>query len=125
MRFRLLIIGALLTLARHSAAQDAALSEEAKFFESQIRPLLIESCAKCHGAEKQRGGLRVDSRAALLKGGDSGSALLPGKPDESLLLKAVRYQGPEMPPKKRLKADDVAALAKWVASGAVWPGSEQ
>jgi cytochrome c553 len=125
MRFRLLILGAFFAVAGRSAAQDAALSEDARFFEIRIRPLLIDACTKCHGAEKQRGGLRVDSRAALLKGGDTGPAILPGKPAESLLLKAVRYEGPEMPPKKRLKADDVAALAKWVASGAVWPGSEQ
>src|SRR3954467_955380 len=112
MRFRLVILGVLFALAGRSAAQDAAPgSEEAKFFESRIRPLLIDSCTKCHGPEKQRGGLRLDSRAALLKGGETGPAILPGKPNESLLLKAVRYEGPEMPPKKRLKADDVAALA--------------
>jgi cytochrome c553 len=126
MRLLLVSLGALLALVGRSAAQEAAPgSEEAKFFETRIRPLLLDSCSKCHGAEKQRGGLRVDSRAALLKGGDTGPAILPGKPAESLLLKAVRHEGPEMPPKKRLKADDVAALARWVASGALWPGSEQ
>jgi cytochrome c553 len=126
MRFPLVVLGTLLVLAGRSAAQDAAPgSEDAKFFETRIRPLLIDACSKCHGAEKQRGGLRLDSRAALLKGGDTGPAVLPGKPNESLLLKAVRYEGPEMPPKKRLKPDDIAALATWVAAGAVWPGSEK
>src|SRR5207248_2011607 len=115
MRPLLLSLGALLSLAVPSAAQDpSARSEDAKFFETRIRPLLLESCGKCHGAEKQRGGLRLDSRAALLKGGDTGPAIIPGKPDESLLMKAVRYEGPEMPPKKRLKPDDVASLARWI-----------
>jgi cytochrome c553 len=126
MRLLLVSLGTLLALAGRSTAQDAAAgAEEAKFFETRIRPLLIDSCTKCHGAEKQRGGLRLDSRAALLKGGDSGPAILPGKPGESLLIKAVRYEGPEMPPKKRLKPEEVVALTRWIASGAVWPGSEQ
>src|SRR2546423_12555998 len=117
MRTPLLGLGATLLLAGFSSAQDPAAPagpspEDARFFETRIRPLLSDACGKCHGAEKQRGGLRLDSRAALLKGGETGPAVLPGKPDESLLLKAVRYEGPEMPPKKRLKADDVAALAK-------------
>src|ERR1051325_5029786 len=102
----LLCCGTLLALAGAGSAQDpAANSEDAKFFESRIRPLLIDACQKCHGAEKPRGGLRLAARAALLKGGESAPAVLPGKPDESLLIKAVRYEGPEMPPKKRLKPD--------------------
>jgi mono/diheme cytochrome c family protein len=121
MRPLILSLSLLLALAGRSTAQD---SEDAKFFESRVRPLLLESCGKCHGAEKHRGGLRLDSRAGLLRGGDNGPAILPGKPDESLLIKAVRYEGPEMPPKKRLKPDDVVALVRWVRTGAVWPGSE-
>src|SRR5439155_11379383 len=57
------------------------------FFESKIRPLFAEACSKCHGAKKQRAGLRLDSRAAILQGGDSGPALVPGHPEKSLLLK--------------------------------------
>src|SRR5262249_49066362 len=61
------------------------------FFEKKVRPLLVENCQTCHGPRKQRGGLRLDSRAGVLTGGDSGPAIVPGKPDESLLIKAVHY----------------------------------
>ncbi|MBY0232617.1 MAG: DUF1549 domain-containing protein, partial [Gemmataceae bacterium] len=96
-----------------------------EFFEKSVRPVLIDRCAKCHGPAKSRGGLRVDSRAALLKGGDSGPALVPGKPADSLLLKAVKHQeGPkEMPPRpeKKLEEREIAALEAWIAAGAAWP----
>ena len=65
--------------------------DQVAFFEKEVRPLLVEACAKCHGAEKQKGGLRVDSLRALLDGGDSGPALVPGQPEESLLIEAVRH----------------------------------
>ena len=91
------------------------------FFEKSVRPLLVEQCYKCHAGDKQKGGLRVDSREALLAGGDTGPALAPGKPDESLLVKAVRHQDLEMPPGNKLADDKVATLVKWVKDGAVWP----
>ena len=76
--------------------------EALEFFEAKIRPLLVERCYECHSAEskKLKGGLRLDSRAGLAKGGDSGPAITPGKPDQSLLIKAVRYADPDlqMPP---------------------------
>jgi hypothetical protein len=62
-------------------------------FEKKVRPLLIEKCVACHGSEKQKGGLRLDSRAALLTGGERGAALVPGKPDESLILRALAHDG--------------------------------
>lgn len=62
-------------------------------FENTVRPLLASQCAKCHDDKKQQGGLRLDSRAALLKGGESGPAILPGKVEESLLIRAVRHTG--------------------------------
>ena len=73
--------------------------EQVKFFESKIRPLLVEHCLACHGAEKQSGGLRLDLKtSALGQGGESGPAIVPGHPEESLLLEAVRYESFEMPP---------------------------
>src|SRR3981189_1789357 len=73
------------------------------FFERKIRPVLVKECYPCHSSESKRikGGLRLDSRAGVLKGGDTGPAVVPGKPDESLLLAALRYDGSEMPPKSR------------------------
>src|SRR5690349_21653146 len=97
---------------------------QAQFFESQIRPLLSNNCHKCHGPDKQRGRLRLDSRAGILAGGVTGPAVVPGKPRESLLIRAVHYQDLEMPPGKKLARKDVALLEQWVAMGAPWPGVE-
>ncbi|MGH7172104.1 MAG: PSD1 and planctomycete cytochrome C domain-containing protein [Gemmataceae bacterium] len=96
-----------------------------RFFESRIRPLLVENCFKCHADKKQRGSLRVDSRAALMTGGDLGPTFVPGKPEESLLIKAVRHEDElKMPPKKKLAKEQIADLTKWVRMGAPWPGSD-
>ena len=97
--------------------------EEVEFFERKIRPLLVENCHACHAAAtKRKGGLLLDSREAILKGGDSGRAVVPGDPEKSLVLSVVRY-GDEikMPPKGKLADDQIAALAEWVKRGAPWP----
>ena len=75
-------------------------------FEKSVRPLLLEHCAKCHGADpkKVKGGLVLTTKAGLLAGGDTGPAVVPGKPGESLLVESLRYTGDvQMPPKGRLK----------------------
>jgi hypothetical protein len=102
---------------------DPVSPADAEFFEKQVRPLLAERCDKCHGGPKVKGGLRLTSHAELLAGGDSGPAVVPGKPAESLLVKAVRYEadGLRMPPEGRLSAADVATLVRWVERGAPWP----
>ena len=96
---------------------------EVAFFESKIRPLFIEHCQQCHGPSKQKGGLRLDSRAAMLTGGDRGPAVVAGKPKESLLFTAVGYQDEDlkMPPKKKLSAGQIADIERWVQRGAPWP----
>ncbi|MDP6444859.1 MAG: DUF1549 domain-containing protein, partial [Pirellulaceae bacterium] len=94
-------------------------------FEKEIRPILATTCVKCHGAKKQEGELRLDSRAGLLKGGASGPAVVPGKPDDSLLLEALRYEDLEMPPKARLADKSVRAFERWVQSGAAWPADDR
>jgi hypothetical protein len=101
--------------------------EAIAFFESRVRPVLVENCAKCHGASKHKAGLRLDSRAAALAGGDSGPAVVPGNLEESLLLLAVGYQdeGLKMPPSKPLAPQQVADLTRWVKMGAPWPGGDQ
>jgi mono/diheme cytochrome c family protein len=106
-------------------AAEQPSSEAVRFFETRIRPLLIENCFKCHADKKQRGGLRVDSRAALLNGGDQGAAFKPGKPDDSLLIKAVRHEDDlKMPPNKKLSKEQIADLVQWVRQGAPWPGGD-
>ena len=96
-----------------------------EFFEKRIRPLLAERCYECHSADakKLKGGLRLDSREAALKGGDTRAAVVHGQPDKSLLIEAVRYgnQDLQMPPKSRLSDAQVADLAEWVKRGAPWP----
>ena len=99
-------------------------SDDAQFFENKVRPLLVRSCQKCHGPEKQKSDLRLDSLGAALAGGESGPALVPGKPGESLLIQAIKYEGLEMPPDAKLPSEDVAILIEWVRRGAPWPGSE-
>jgi hypothetical protein len=106
----------------------AALADEPgiDFFERKIRPVLTEHCFKCHSSadvKKQKGGLALDSKAGVLEGGDSGPAIVPRKPNESLLIKAVRYRDLElrMPPKGKLPAEVIADLEKWVALGAPDP----
>jgi len=91
-------------------------------FERHVRPVLVERCWRCHAGDAAEGGLRLDSRAALLAGGASGPALVPGDPAASAILRAVRYRDePRMPPDGRLPAGEVAALEAWVAAGAVMP----
>ncbi|NJM55800.1 MAG: hypothetical protein HC841_07845 [Verrucomicrobiae bacterium] len=97
-------------------AADAGL----EFFEAKVRPLLIERCHECHADKKQKGGLRLDSKHGWQQGGDSGAALVPGKPDASLLIRAVRWTDKdlEMPPKQKLSDAEIAVLTQWVAMGA-------
>ena len=104
---------------------DAPTPEQASFFESKIRPILVESCYECHsaGSKKIKGGLVLDSRAGVRKGGDIGPAITPGDPDASLLIEAVRHLDEDlaMPPKKKLPPDQIAALVEWVTMGAPDP----
>ena len=101
-------------------------SDELEFFENHIRPVLVDHCYECHSttAKKMKGGLRVDSREALLKGGDTGPAVVPGDVAKSLLLRAVRHEDPDlaMPAKKPKLADSVISdLEKWIKQGALFP----
>jgi hypothetical protein len=97
--------------------------EAVEFFESRVRPILVERCVNCHGPKKQSGGLRLDSREAMIKGGDTGPAVVPAKVEESLIIQAVSYRHDElkMPPKGKLADTDVAFLTQWVSLGAPWP----
>ncbi|MCI0360821.1 MAG: DUF1549 domain-containing protein, partial [Planctomycetaceae bacterium] len=119
---RRLTILALLLIMRPAlvAADESAL----EFFEKQVRPILVARCYECHSGkvDKPKGGLRLDSLAAVKKGGDTGPAIVPGKPQESLLVDAINYGDLyQMPPKTRLTAEEVAVLTKWVEIGAPWP----
>ena len=99
-------------------------SEPEDHFEKHVRPLLIQRCLKCHSGTMVKGGLRLESRESLLKGGETGPAVASGKPEQSLLIQAVRHQnGLAMPPDGKLTEAQIAALVEWVKQGAVWPGA--
>lgn len=119
------IVPVLIALAPAEArANDAVNRAEAeRFFEKRVRPLLVSRCYSCHSAEAKvvKGGLRLDSRAGWMKGGDSGPVIVPGEPEKSLFIEAVRYESLEMPPKGKLPAAEVAVLEQWVAMGAPDP----
>jgi len=99
--------------------------DQQDFFENKIRPVLADKCYKCHStyAEKVKGGLLLDTRDGLLKGGESGKAIVPGDPEASLLVKAIRYTDPDlqMPKDKKLADDEIANLVAWVKMGAPDP----
>ena len=117
------VAGSLLLLAGVSA-EDKPTPTQVTFFEEKIRPVLASKCYKCHSerAQKVKGDLLLDSRAAILKGGEEGPSVTVGKPDESLLILALRHQdGLEMPPKEKLPVAVVADFTKWIAEGAYFP----
>lgn len=103
------------------AAEPATDPEAIKFFELKVRPVLVARCLKCHGEAQQKGQLRLDSREAVLKGGESGEVVVSGKPSESLLIDAINRTGLEMPPDAPLKENEIAALTDWVKRGLPWP----
>ena len=116
------ILVIVLSLVALSTALATPRSDDGTLFESRIRPLFAERCYSCHGNALVKGGLRLDSRAALMQGGGRGAAIVPGDPDRSLLLQAVRYKGGlKMPPSGPLSPAEIEALATWVKQGAIWP----
>ena len=114
------------TVLRASQAAPAPTEQQAiTFFETRIRPLLAANCLACHG-ESARAGLRVDSREGLLRGGETGPAIVPGAPEKSTLIKAVEHADgfPRMPRgRAKLAAQDIEALTQWIRDGAVWPAA--
>lgn len=106
-----------------SDAIELNASEKLEFFEKQVRPLLANHCYSCHStkAEKLQAGLKLDSRSAMIQGGESGPAIAPGDVENSLLISSVRYESYEMPPKGKLPAQEIEILERWVAMDAPWP----
>src|SRR4051794_34403108 len=114
MRRMVLLLGWLAATAMPPVARGQAGRDETEaFFEAKVRPVLARSCFKCHGGQKTSHGLRVDSREALVAGGENGPAIVTGDPDGSLLIRAVRYDHEDvrMPPGGRLPEAEVADLA--------------
>ncbi len=131
-QFKLMLIGLfLLCLAAYGSGRMSAqsvLSVGDDFFEKKIRPVLATNCYACHASKMKSpmGGLALDTKSGLLKGGDSGPVIVPGKPAESLLLRAMRYNDPKlkMPPTNRLPDTVIADFEQWIAAGAPDPRTE-
>src|SRR5262245_8713273 len=121
------IVGIVLPSAAPALADaTAADGGGVEFFESKIRPVLVDRCYKCHRAAspKLKAGLRLDGARGIFKGGESGvAAIVPGKLDDSLLISAIHYEegGLQMPPDGKLPANQIADLEAWVTMGAPYP----
>ncbi|MBK8095243.1 MAG: PSD1 domain-containing protein [Verrucomicrobiaceae bacterium] len=121
---RLTLLSILLPAALALAADMTP--DQRAFFESRIRPVLIKHCYECHSQDSKKlgGKLLLDAPSEMIAGGESGPALIPGKPEESLIVQAVRYDGLEMPPKKRLPAHIITDFAEWIKMGAPDPRTD-
>ena len=117
------LAGVLLSSAITFGQETNPTPQQLEFFEKQVRPLLAKHCYSCHStkAKKLQAGLFVDSRSGLIKGGDSGEAIVPGDPAASLFMEAVRYESYEMPPKGKLSKAEISIFEKWIQLGAPWP----
>ncbi|MDB5352052.1 MAG: Protein of unknown function (DUF1553)/Protein of unknown function (DUF1549)/Planctomycete [Planctomycetota bacterium] len=108
------------------AGDDAGRADAARaeFFEARVRPVLVGRCFECHGPNKQKGGLRLDSPDAMRTGGDTGPVIVAGDPEHSPLIEAIRHDGSvKMPPKGKLDAAEIDVLTEWVKQGASWPST--
>src|SRR5262245_57376890 len=118
------LLSALLVVAPVLGASAADDPKGIDFFEKNIRPVLVSKCYQCHSATSKelKGELRLDTREGTRKGGESGAVIIPGKPDESPLIKALRYEdGLEMPPRDQLPDSVIANFVKWIEIGAPDP----
>jgi cytochrome c len=113
----------------NAAAQDEAAAPE--FYTTKVQPIFQANCYRCHGGMNHRGGLNIQTRAGMLKGGHDGPVLIPGDPTNSLLVRLIRHEGPPkdpmpMPPKQpKLSDADIATVERWVKAGAIMPDDVQ
>src|SRR5690349_3608038 len=112
-------LAALLAWPAIVQAADAT-PEDLEFFEKKIRPVLVRECYECHaaGAKQVKGGLLLDTRDAMMRGGDSGPAIVPGKSAESSIISALKQQSFEMPPKGKLADEVISDFVRWIDRGA-------
>ncbi len=122
-----LLLGLFWGIASSSAIAQSSGQADLEFFEKSVRPLLHNNCHTCHGSTKQKGNLRLDSREAILRGGDSGPAAIASHPEKSLIMKAVGYRDDElrMPPRSKLADNQIEILQRWIEGGLPWPESKE
>lgn len=112
--------------ASQSPGHESDPAASPQFYTDHVQPIFASNCYRCHAGMNHRGGLQLDSRASILKGGKAGPVIVPGHPEDSLLIKLIRHEGPPddprpMPPKAKLSDADIATLAAWIKAGAVIP----
>lgn len=112
------------------AAQTEPAPDSAAFYTQRVQPIFAANCDSCHGGEHQRGGLNMNTRANLLRGGHHGAAIVPGNAAQSLLIQLIRHEGPAddpmpMPPHSKISDADIATVTQWVQAGAVMPPDPQ
>ncbi|MCS6977480.1 MAG: PSD1 and planctomycete cytochrome C domain-containing protein [Gemmatales bacterium] len=119
----LALVGWLAAASAQEATVKPSFAPEAiEHFEKRVRPVLIEKCFDCHGPKQQKASLRLDSRQAVLKGSDTQIVVVPGQPEKSLLIEAIKQTGElKMPPKGKLSEEDIAAIEQWIRDGLAWP----
>ncbi|MCA8987900.1 MAG: DUF1549 domain-containing protein, partial [Planctomycetaceae bacterium] len=117
----LMFVAGLVFLSAANVLQAADPADE--FFESHVRPILVEHCQECHGSKKQWAELRLDSHSFMMKGGENGPVVVPGKPEESRLIQVIHYSDDDsqMPPDGKLADEQIARLTEWITAGAHWP----
>lgn len=100
-----------------------------QYYTEHVQPILQANCYRCHAGLNHRGGLRLDSRAGLMHGGKDGTVIVPGHPEQSLLVTLIRHEGPAsdpkpMPPRSKLSDADIATITEWIRAGAIMPPDE-
>ena len=113
-------------LARSSGAAENTPGSSPQFYTEHVQPIFQANCYRCHAGLNHRGGLQLDTRAALMRGGKDGVVIVPGHPEQSLLVTLIRHEGPgsdprPMPPKDKLSDADIATITEWIRGGAVMP----
>jgi mono/diheme cytochrome c family protein len=119
--------GTTLSARSSKAVQNAPPAEATpEYYAEHVQPILRSNCYRCHAGLNHRGGLHLDTREGLMHGGKDGSVVVPGHPEQSLLVTLIRHEGPAndpkpMPPKSKLSDTDIATITEWIRAGAVMP----
>ena len=113
----------------HATQSTAAPEATPQYYTEHVQPIFRANCYRCHAGLNHRGGLQLDTRAGILRGGKDGPVIVPGHPEQSLLLHLIRHEGPAndpkpMPPKAKLSDADIATVTEWIRAGAVMPADE-
>jgi cytochrome c len=120
------LTGAALSHPAKVVAQADPAPNTMAYYNDKVQPILRENCYRCHGAPNHRGGLQIDTKSGLLRGGHDGAVIVPGHPEQSLLISLIRHEGPAddpmpMPPKAKISDADIATVTAWIKAGAIMP----